>query len=129
MCVIVLMCLGCMGQSAYMGAERSEVMRILGERGMETMQEDSGHVHSVDGNSLRNVIAYFTKGVCTGVITTFQRPEDFEKVVEFMDRRYESTGRMKWSVQMEGGLDRIAGYRRIGYDVIEETFVESGKKE
>ena len=128
-CVAAVTCLGCTGQSAYLNAGRSEVMLVLAERGIEVMQEDSAHVHSVDSNSLRNVIAHFKKGVCTSVVTTFQKPEDFDKVVEFMNRRYESTGTMSWRVGMDGGSDRITGHRRNGYDVIEETFVESEKKE
>lgn len=129
LCIAAVTCFGCMGQSAYLTAGRSEVMTILGERGIEVMQEDSGHVHSVDSNSLRNVITYFTEGVCTSVVTTFQRSDDFERVVEFMNRRYESTGELNWRVEMDGGSDRITGYRMNGYDVIEETFVESEKKE
>lgn len=126
---VMFTCIGCLGQSAYLTAGRDEVVRILNEREMEVMAEDSGHIHSVDGKSLRNVITYFSAGICTSVVTTFQRPEDFERVAEFMKRRYESVGEMNWRVAVGNGWDCIVGYRRGGYDVIEENFVKAEDKQ
>lgn len=116
---------GCIGQSSYLTLEREGAVKLLNEREIEIYEEDSDHIHSVDSIGLRNIILYFTEGVCMRVVTTFQREEDFKRVVAFMNRSFEWIDELYWKVKMEGGEDVITGWRRPGYDIIEENFVSS----
>ena len=114
---------GGIAQSSYLTVSRKEAVRLLNERDIDIYEHDSDHIHSVDGNGLRNIILYFTEDACMRVVTTFQRKEDFERVVAFMNRNCEWIDELCWKVKVEGGIDSIVAWRKTGYDMIEENFV------
>ena len=109
-------------QSVYLNMTREKVVELLNEREIEIMDSDNGHIHSVDDRLYRNLIMYFEDGYCYKVITTFQEPESFMKMLGFLRRRYKEVGKMCWILPMESGKDVVIAYRETGFDVIEEEF-------
>lgn len=111
-----------MGQSPYLNLKYDKVVKMLMQRGIEIAEMDSTHIHSVDDKNLRNMVFFFENDVCNRVITTFQLPEDYRKVINFLDVKFGYTNGMNWVIKTEEGIDSVTAARRAGFHFINESF-------
>ena len=127
--ILVIANCGSFSQSVYLTMDRGQIERLLQERQIEVGESDQEHIHAVDDRLLLNLIFYFSDGYCSTMVTTFQHPEGFLKLVGFMEANFRKAEEMCWVVPMENGVDVVKAYRKTGYDVIEENFFDNSSLE
>jgi hypothetical protein len=120
--IVFLGSCGAMSQSPYLLMRHGDLSALLRFQGLDVMETDSSHIHCVDDRKLRNVILFFSDGVCKRVMTTFQNHYDYQKVMNFLDVRYGDLEGTTWIIPMANGYDMIRGVSRRGYDIIDENF-------
>jgi len=120
---IFLISTDCKSQGEYLSMGYEDIVEILKDSKIDIVERDSVYIHSVDVNTYRNIIFYFTDSICTKTITTFQNSIDFLKLINFYEIKYKSDLPMTWYVTLENGIDSIRAERKKGYDLIEENFI------
>lgn len=110
------------GQSPYLNLNYDTVLKMLKQRRIEIAEMDSAHIHSIDLKNLRNMVFFFENEVCIRVLTTFQLPDDYRKVVNFLDVKFGYTNGMNWVIKTEEGIDSVMAARRSGFHFINESF-------
>jgi hypothetical protein len=97
------------------------------QRGIEIVEMDSSHIHSLDERKLRNMVFFFEDDVCNRVLTTFQLQDDYKKAVNFLDVKFGYTDGMNWVIKTEDGIDSVMAARRSGFHFINESFTPFSK--
>lgn len=125
--LIVAGTLNSMAQSPYLNLKFDTIVRLLMQRGIEIVEMDSSHIHSLDERKLRNMVFFFEDDVCNRVLTTFQLQDDYKKAVNFLDVKFGYTDGMNWVIKTEDGIDSVMAARRSGFHFINESFTPFSK--
>lgn len=121
--ISLLLSANCFSQNSFLTLTYQEIFDELKQRNIEIMESDSAHIHAVDDITYRNLIFYFTDSICLKMVTTFQFPQDFLKIIKYYDSKYKSNQPMLWFMSFNGGVDSIRAYRKNGYDMIVENYI------